>query len=105
MKIIEQLTQILFDRKQESAEKSYVAKLYSKGTDAILKKIGEETAEYIMAVKDNDNGKIIYEAADVIFHLYVSLVNRGIKPEKIYQELERRFGISGLDEKRNRGKK
>ncbi len=105
MDIIKKLTQILIERKNKSADESYVAKLYSKGTDAILKKIGEESTEYVMAVKDNDKEKIIYEAADLIFHLYVSLINNDIKPEVVYKELERRFGVSGLEEKKQRKEK
>lgn len=102
MDIIEKLTQVLKDRKNQNPDESYVASLYKKGTDKILKKVAEECAEYIMAVKDKDN--VIYEAADLVFHLYVSLMNEGYNPLDVYKELERRFGLSGLEEKKNRKK-
>lgn len=105
MDITEKLTQILKQRKNSSPEDSYTAKLYTKGTDSILKKIGEEVTEYVMAVKDKEKAQIIYEAADLIFHLYVSLINEEIEPETVYKELERRFGVSGLEEKKNRKQK
>ena len=78
--------------------KSYVARLFSKGTDAILKKVGEEATELVMAAKDADRPRIVAEAADLWFHSMVALAAFGIKPAEVLAELERREGLSGLDE-------
>jgi len=102
--IFKQLEEILEQRKDADADKSYVSSLYQKGTDEILKKIGEESAEVIMATKDDDENKIIYEVADLWFHTMVLLRHKNIKMDKIEQELSRRFGLSGLEEKANRSK-
>ena len=77
---------------------SYVAKLYAKGTDAILKKIGEEATETVMAAKDGDPKKIVYEVADLWFHSMVALAHFGLAPADVLAELERREGLSGLEE-------
>ncbi len=102
--ILKQLEDILEQRKSTDADSSYVASLYEKGTDEILKKIGEESAEVIMATKDDDKDKIIYEVADLWFHTLVLLRHKDIKMDKIEAELSRRFGLSGLTEKANRDK-
>jgi phosphoribosyl-ATP pyrophosphohydrolase len=102
--IFTQLEIILEQRKSESSDSSYVSSLYNKGTDEILKKIGEESAEVIMATKDNIEDKIIYEVADLWFHTLVLLRHKNIEVSKIEQELSRRFGLSGLEEKANRSK-
>lgn len=102
--IIKQLESILEDRKNASSDSSYVSSLYQKGTDEILKKIGEESAEVIMAAKDDVKDKIIYEVADLWFHTLVLLRHKNIEVDKIEQELSRRFGLSGLEEKANRNK-
>jgi len=81
---------------------SYVAKLFSKGPDAALKKIGEEATELVMAVKDGQRDKIIYETADLWFHTLVTLVEHGLRPEDVLAELARREGISGIEEKESR---
>ncbi len=99
-----QLAQVLEQRKQADPQSSYVAKLYDKGLDAILKKIGEEATETVMAAKDGDAEKIVYEMADLWFHGMVLLAQQGLGPEAVLAELERRFGLSGLEEKANRGK-
>jgi phosphoribosyl-ATP pyrophosphohydrolase len=103
--ILQQLAQILEQRKLESADKSYVASLYSKGLDSILKKIGEEATETVIAAKGGDNTQIIYETADLWFHCMVLLAHQGLGPDDVLQELQRRFGLSGLEEKARRGKK
>ena len=100
--IFKQLEQVLEQRKQASADESYVSSLYDKGLDAILKKVGEESAEVIMAAKDGQQEKIIYEVADLLFHTLVLLRYNDIELESIQQELARRFGLSGLEEKANR---
>ena len=100
--ILKQLEQVLEDRKSAKADESYVSSLYAKGLDEILKKIGEESAEVIMAAKDGEQDKIIYEVADLWFHTLVSLRHKDIKIDKIQNELSKRFGLSGLTEKANR---
>ncbi len=102
--ILEALSKVLEERKQASPDSSYVAKLYDKGLDAILKKIGEEATETVMAAKDGDPGKVIYETADLWFHSMVLLAHMGLGPEDVLKELERRFGLSGLEEKARRGR-
>jgi len=102
--ILQQLAQILEQRKHESAEKSYVAGLYAKGLDSILKKIGEEATETVIAAKDGDKSKIVYETADLWFHCMVLLAHQGLAPDDVLRELQRRFGLSGLEEKAGRNK-
>lgn len=101
--ILSQLADVLEQRKQADADSSYVAKLYSKGLDSILKKVGEEATETVMAAKDGDADKIIYEIADLWFHTMVLLAQQGLRPEQVEAELQRRFGLSGLEEKAQRG--
>ena len=83
-------------------EDSYVVSLYDKGLDAILKKIGEEATETVMAAKDGVAEKIIYEVADLWFHTLVLLVQQGLEPEMVLNELARRIGQSGIAEKASR---
>tara|TARA_R110000851_G_scaffold293427_1_gene448043 strand:+ start:75365 stop:75709 length:345 start_codon:yes stop_codon:yes gene_type:complete len=83
---------------------SYTARLLAKGPDAFLKKIGEEATELVMAAKDNDRDKIVYETADLWFHTLVALAHYNVRPEEILNELARREGVSGLEEKANRSK-
>ncbi|QFY88601.1 phosphoribosyl-ATP diphosphatase [Magnetovirga frankeli] len=101
--VLNQLAEVLEGRKGADPESSYVAKLYDKGLDAILKKIGEEATETVMAAKDGVPEKIIYEVADLWFHSMVLLAQQGLKPQQVLDELERRFGLSGLEEKARRG--
>ncbi|WP_316368273.1 phosphoribosyl-ATP diphosphatase [Candidatus Thiodiazotropha sp. CDECU1] len=100
--VLQQLAQVLEQRKQAEPDSSYVAKLYAKGLDAILKKVGEEATETVMAAKDGDPEKIVYETADLWFHTLVMLAHQGLGPEQVLAELERRFGLSGLEEKAQR---
>jgi len=102
--ILDRLAQTLEARKQADPQSSYVAKLYHKGLDAILKKVAEEAAETIMAAKDGVREKIIYETADLWFHSLVLLAQQGIHPDEILNELARREGLSGIVEKASRGK-
>ena len=97
--ILQDLAAVLEARKGADPDSSYVAKLYSKGLDAILKKIGEEATETILAAKDGDKDHLVYETADLWFHTLVMLAQQGLGPEAVLQELARRFGLSGLDEK------
>jgi phosphoribosyl-ATP pyrophosphohydrolase len=100
--VLSQLAEVLEERKQAEPDSSYVARLYHKGLDAILKKIGEEATETVMAAKDGDPRKIVYETADLWFHSLVLLAHQGLGPGDVLAELERRFGLSGLEEKRRR---
>ena len=99
---LNQLAEVLEQRKQQSADKSYVASLYAKGLDTILKKIGEEATETVIAAKNGDRQQIVYETADLWFHCMVMLANQGLHPNDVLTELERRFGLSGLEEKSQR---
>ena len=89
----------LLERLEADASSSYVASLVAGGTDKILKKIAEEAAETIMATKDGVADKVIYEMADLWFHCMVLLAQQGLNPQQVIDELERRIGRSGLDEK------
>jgi phosphoribosyl-ATP pyrophosphohydrolase len=101
--VLDELARVLEERKSADPESSYVARLYGKGLDAILKKIGEEATETVMAAKDGDGGRIVCEVADLWFHSLVLLAHQGLGPDLILAELGRRFGLSGLEEKANRG--
>lgn len=101
--VLQQLADVLEQRKQQSADQSYVASLYAKGLDHMLKKIGEEATETVIAAKDGDKDKIIYEMADLWFHCLVMLADQGLGPKQVTNELQRRFGLSGLEEKAQRG--
>jgi phosphoribosyl-ATP pyrophosphohydrolase len=92
------LAEVIESRKAGDPDKSYVARLFQKGNDAILKKIGEEATETVMAAKDGDRQKIIYEVADLWFHSMIALSAYGLKPADVLAELERREGLSGLEE-------
>jgi phosphoribosyl-ATP pyrophosphohydrolase len=100
--VLQQLAQVLEARKQADPGRSYVAGLYAKGLDAILKKIGEEATETVMAAKDGVGDKIVYETADLWFHTLVLLAHQGLGPDDVLNELQRRFGLSGLEEKASR---
>lgn len=100
--ILSALAAVLEERKGASPDSSYVAKLYAKGTDAILKKIGEEATETVMAAKDGVAEKVVYETADLWFHSLVLLAHLGLGPDQVLAELARRFGLSGLEEKARR---
>ena len=107
--ILNQLGDILEQRKAATAEKSYVASLHAKGLNKILEKVGEESTETILAAKDaeqsGDNKDLIYETADLWFHTLVALSHLGERPEAVLLELARRFDMSGLEEKASRAKK
>ncbi len=101
--ILERLSLLLEERKQADPDSSYVAKLYAKGIDTILKKVGEEATEIVIAAKGGDAGQVIYETADLWFHTLVMLKHLGLEPAQVLAELDRRFGLSGLEEKASRG--
>jgi phosphoribosyl-ATP pyrophosphohydrolase len=94
---------VLNERKQAEPNSSYVASLYAAGIDKILKKVGEEATETVIAAKGGNQDEIIYEMADLWFHSLVLLAQQNIPTQAILDELERRFGLSGLEEKANRG--
>jgi phosphoribosyl-ATP pyrophosphohydrolase len=102
--IIQSLYKVILDRKANPADNSYTASLMAKGIDKILKKVGEEASELIIAGKGGERQEIVHEAADLIFHLLVLLGFNDIEPEEIYAELGRRFGVSGIEEKASRAK-
>jgi len=99
---LKNLDEILQQRKSAAPDSSYVASLYHKGLNQILKKIAEESGETIIAAKDGDREQIIYETADLWFHTMVMLAHNNLSTHDILQELERRFGLSGLEEKKQR---
>lgn len=103
--ILDRLAEVLEQRKGADPDSSYVAKLYAKGLDSILKKIGEEATETVMAAKDGDREHVIYETADLWFHSMVMLKHLDLEPRQVLEELDRRFGLSGLDEKAAREEK
>ena len=97
--ILERLAAVLESRKGAGPDSSYVASLFAKGPDAILKKIGEEATETVMAAKDGVPERIVAETADLWFHCLVMLAHYGLSPNQVLDELARREGLSGLDEK------
>lgn len=101
--VLEELARVLEERKSADPESSYVARLYSKGLDAILKKIGEEATETVMAAKDGNDERVVCEVADLWFHSLVLLAHQGLGPDRVLAELERRFGLSGISERAARG--
>jgi len=101
--ILDELYEVILERiKSADPEKSYVAKLHSLGEERILKKVSEECFELMLASKDKKRDAIIYETADLLFHVLILLAEREIKPDEVFDELKRRFGISGLEEKKQR---
>ena len=102
--ILQRLTQTIAARQSAAAEGSYVAKLFSKGEDAILKKIGEEATEVLLAAKSGDKAHLIYETADLWFHCMILLAQHGLSAQDVLQELARREGVSGIAEKKSRSK-
>jgi phosphoribosyl-ATP pyrophosphohydrolase len=107
MDIIEKLTQTLLSRRSAESDSSYVASLYAAGLNKILEKVGEEAIEVVLAAKDaeasDDNSELVAEVADLWFHSMVMLVHLDARPEDVLKLLDKRFGTSGLEEKRSRG--
>jgi phosphoribosyl-ATP pyrophosphohydrolase len=101
--ILASLYDIVQSRKGAAPDTSYTASLMEKGIDKILKKLGEESTELVIAAKGGVREEIVYETADLLFHTMVLLGYCDIPPQEVYAELRRRFGISGLEEKRSRG--
>ena len=101
--ILRRLSETIVERKQASPETSYVASLFHKGENAILKKVAEEAAETLLASRDGDRLHIVREVADLWFHCLVLLAWHGVTSDDVLAELCRREGISGIDEKAARG--
>ena len=101
---LDDLYHTLLERKGADPKSSYVASLYNKGENSILKKVVEEAGEFSFAIKDDDKNEIIYEAADLLFHSLVALAYKNIHPEAVLNELKRREGVSGIEEKNSRKK-
>ena len=95
---LERLAKVIDSRKAGDPDASYVARLFDKGLDAILKKIGEEATETVMAAKDGERDKLVAEVADLWFHSMIALSAFGLRPADVLAELERREGRSGLEE-------
>jgi phosphoribosyl-ATP pyrophosphohydrolase len=103
--ILNKVYDVIMDRRDKPAESSYVSSLYSSGVDNILKKISEEAGELVISSKNNNKDEIVYEAADLWFHTLVLLGYHGLTPQDVYKELEKRFGVSGLEKKKREGKR
>jgi phosphoribosyl-ATP pyrophosphohydrolase len=95
---LSRLADVIEQRKTGDPDKSYVARLFHKGTDAILKKVGEEATEVVMAGKDGQRDRIVAEVADLWFHTLLALSAFGLRPADVLAELQRREGLSGLEE-------
>ena len=102
MDMLHRISETLLERRKADPETSYTAQLMSKGPDAILKKIGEECAELIMAGKEGNRLHVVWESSDVLYHIMVLLAFYGLSIEDVLQEMRRREGISGIDEKKSR---
>lgn len=102
--VLAHLGDVVAQRRDHAApDSSYVAKLFAKGLDQILKKVGEEATEVVIAAKDGDPDKLVYEVADLWFHSIVALAALEVRPERVLAELARREGLSGLEEFARRG--
>ncbi len=102
--ILTRLSEVLEQRKTADADASYVASLYAKGIDTILKKVGEEATETVIAAKGGKADEVIYETADLWFHTLIMLKHLNIEPDAVLKELERRFDLSGIEEKASRNR-
>ncbi len=100
--MLDELVRVLESRRTADPNTSYVASLYAKGSDAVLKKVGEEAAEVLLAAKNGDNKQIVHETADLWFHTLIMLVQHGLSADDVLDELARRFGVSGHEEKASR---
>ncbi len=103
--VIDTLYHTIQEKKNDDPKKSYTAKLLQGEENSMLKKIVEESGEFTFAIKDNDTEEIIYEAADITYHVLVALASKNVSPDRVKQELARRFGISGIEEKNSRTEK
>ncbi len=102
--VIRALARVLEARRHADPGQSYVASLYARGLDTILKKVGEEALETVLAAKCGDHDELVHETADLWFHTLVLLTYKGVDPEQVLTQLARRFGVSGHEEKAARGR-
>ncbi len=102
-RILAELAGVLEARRGADPDSSYVASLYSRGLDSILRKISEEATETLLAARDGDRKALVHEVADLWFHTLVLLASQELRPEDVLEELQRRTGVSGLEEKASRG--
>jgi phosphoribosyl-ATP pyrophosphohydrolase len=102
--VLDALYGVILERKANPSDSSYTVSLLRKGIDTILKKMGEEAVELVIAGKGGKRDEIVYETADLLYHLLVLLGYCDIEPGEIYAELSRRFGMSGIEEKESRRK-
>jgi phosphoribosyl-ATP pyrophosphohydrolase len=103
--ILERIAASIEQRKKADPKKSYVASLFAKGDDAMLKKIGEEATETVLAAKSGDKLQLVHETTDLWFHCMIVLARHGLGPDDVLSEMQRREGISGIDEKAARKKR
>ena len=103
--VLERLFATIKSRRGADAAKSYTAELFAGGAERIAKKLGEEGIEAVLATQAGDRKALVHESADVLYHLLVAWANAGIAPEKVWAELARREGTSGIAEKKSRGKR
>ncbi|NOZ25158.1 MAG: phosphoribosyl-ATP diphosphatase [Nitrospirae bacterium] len=99
-RILEQLYEVIVERRKNPRGDSYTCMLFSKGTDEILKKVGEEAVEVILAAKGQGKEELVYELSDLLYHILVLMAEAEVTLEDIYGELEGRFGVSGLEKKK-----
>lgn len=100
--VIDNLYHVILDRKNDDPKESYTAKLLQGKENSMLKKIVEEAGEFTFAIKDNDQEEIVYEAADIVYHMLVAMASKNVNPDRVKQEIARRFGMSGIAEKNSR---
>ena len=103
--ILDQLYEIIVDRRDQRPEGSYVAALLDSGWEAIAAKVREESEEVVLAAKEEGEDALAHEVADLLFHVWVMMASRGVEPDSVYSELARRFETGGLEEKASRGEK
>lgn len=103
--VIDTLYHVIQEKRNDDPSKSYTAKLLQGNENSMLKKIVEEAGEFTFAVKDKDEEEIVYEAADIVYHMLVAMASKNVSPDRVKQELARRFGMSGIEEKNSRTEK
>lgn len=102
--VIDRLYHTICERKNSDPTKSYTAKLLHGNENSMLKKVVEEAGEFTFAIKDNNEEEIVYEMADIMYHCLVAMASKNVSPDRVEQELARRFGMSGIEEKNSRTK-
>lgn len=103
--VLDNLYHVIQEKRNDDPKTSYTAKLLQGNENSMLKKVVEEAGEFTFAIKDNDEEEIVYEAADIAYHMLVAMASKNINPDRVKQELARRFGMSGIEEKNSRTEK